>query len=463
MNSRSQMGKPKKQKLDGGEEMNEGCKSLSNLPDVLIGKILGLVPTKEAIRTSILSKRWEYLWTSVPNLDFTQAMLDKRTSLVNVVERALLLRGPADIKRFSLSFPVLSDASRVHSWISATVRRNVEVLSICLYGFKEPLKEPNLLPCSLFTSSTLKELELCLPCIFKVPCTVCFSSLRSLTLTLLVFSDDCSTQKLFSGCPVLEELTLQDCNWANLKFVSICAPKLLTLSINEMDLQYPRGSDGCQIMVFSGSLKDLSYVGRFQNDYCFYNLSSLTEAYICHNSTKSLRHLIYRFYKLLTALSSVRNLTICHTFFEDVQTNAPELLDYMPLFNDLTTLILESSPVDIRSKGLLRILQNCPCLQTMIFCEGISLSSEYAKDDGILEPWPPCFLSSLQVIEVNTFYGDLEEIHALEVLLKNAKVLEKMSITCSNNFQGAQEKKRDVNKQLSDVPKGSESCEIVLG
>lgn len=46
---------PKRQKLDGGEELDGGSKSLSNLPDVIILKVLSLLPTKDAIRTSILS------------------------------------------------------------------------------------------------------------------------------------------------------------------------------------------------------------------------------------------------------------------------------------------------------------------------------------------------------------------------------------------------------------------------
>lgn len=48
---------PKRQKLDGGEEVEGSSKSLSNLPDVVIQKIISLLETKDTIRTSILSKR----------------------------------------------------------------------------------------------------------------------------------------------------------------------------------------------------------------------------------------------------------------------------------------------------------------------------------------------------------------------------------------------------------------------
>lgn len=308
---------PKRQKLDGGEELDGGSKSLSNLPDVIILKILSLLPTKDAIRTSILSKRWEHQWTSIPYLEFYEGPLTNRSLLVNAVDRALLLRGPADIEVFGLAFAVLGDSYRVNAWISAIVRRNVEELSISL----DSVHEPVLLPDSLFTSATLVVLDLDMPCVFKVPRTICFSSLKSLSLKSVVFSDDYLTQKLFSGFPVLEDLSLTDCNWMNIKFVSIFAPKLRILTITEGGVEISRASessDGCQMMVFGDNLKYFDYVGEFLNECCFYNSSSLKKAeiHVCEYLFKRLRRTAYRFYKLLRGLSSVKHLTICNHTFE---------------------------------------------------------------------------------------------------------------------------------------------------
>ncbi|XP_024156089.1 F-box/LRR-repeat protein At3g26922 [Rosa chinensis] len=455
MDASSRMVQYKKQKLDRAEEMIGGSKSLSNLPDVLIVKILSLLPTKDAIRTSILSKRWEYIWTSLPNLKFIQWKFEnKRTLLVNAVERALILRGPADIKEFSLSFEVLGDALRVNTWISAVLQHNVEDLSLVLHSFKDPVS----LPRSLFMSATLKVLLLELPCIFKVPSTICFSSLRSLTLSSVVFSDDYSAQQLFSGCSVLEEIFLYGCNWANLNFVSISAPKLLRFTIDEGDSQILRGSDGCQIMVLGVRLAYFSYTGEFLDDYCFYN-SSANEALISLNSIKRVQHVSYRLNKLLNGLSSVKHLTICDTSFEVVQTNASEHL--MPSFNNLTTLIFERVEVDLGCKGLLAFLQNCPCLKYLIFCEGIGLYSDDAKDDGMLEPLPPCFLNSLEEIDVLEFCGDEDELHAMKVLLKCAMVLKKVTINWCSGVQVEPKTMKDINKQLLDLPRGSGNCKVV--
>lgn len=78
-----------------------------------------------------------------------------------------------------------------------------------------------------------------------------------------------------------------------------------------------------------------------------------------------------------------------------------------------------------------------------------------------MEPLPTCFLTGLKKIEVHEFHGSQEELYALKILLKNAMVLEKMIITCSDSFQVGSEKIRDVNKQLSDLTRASECCEVV--
>lgn len=86
-----------------------------------------------------------------------------------------------------------------------------------------------------------------------------------------MFSDDYSTQQLFSNCPVLEELSLEVCSWENLKFVSICAPKLLGLIIFEGSSELSSASDGCQITVVELAW-NIFISGEFLNEYIFVTL-----------------------------------------------------------------------------------------------------------------------------------------------------------------------------------------------
>nr|GEV27590.1 hypothetical protein [Tanacetum cinerariifolium] len=59
--------------MDGGDlSLNLFLDKISNLPSSIIEDILCLVPIKEAVRTSILSKDWRYNWTKIPKLAFSE-------------------------------------------------------------------------------------------------------------------------------------------------------------------------------------------------------------------------------------------------------------------------------------------------------------------------------------------------------------------------------------------------------
>ena len=48
---------------------------ISNLPETLICHILSFLPTKQAVATSVLAKRWIHLWCSVLAINFSNTEL----------------------------------------------------------------------------------------------------------------------------------------------------------------------------------------------------------------------------------------------------------------------------------------------------------------------------------------------------------------------------------------------------
>ncbi|XP_050288640.1 F-box/FBD/LRR-repeat protein At5g56420-like [Quercus robur] len=451
---------PKKPKLN--EELDvvdRNIKCLHNLPEEILRYILSLLPTKDAIRTSVLCKRWEYLWTSIPNLDFKGSELAKRKHFMNFVERVLLLRDSSDIKTFTLYCDVLRDASHVSAWISAAVRRNVQQLDISLCNFREPFS----LPHSLFTCMTLTELELEMPCILKLPPTICFTNLKTLNFRFVTFSSEYLTQKLFSGLPVLEELDLEYCNWVNIKVVIISAPKLLYIGITE-DTENQNDEKGCQVMISGVSLNVFYYLGEFYNEYRVYNSSSLVDASIFVDwSLQRQRQVAHRMYVLLTGFYRVKELILTDCALEALTyAEVVELLPHLPIFKNLEYLGFDESLVNLDNVALLKILQNSPRLKKMEFYGVINLSSDDERNDRILDPVPPCFLSQLNCIKVYDYTGDKEELSAVKILLKNAVFLDKMVITCSHHFAKDLENLKKVHEQLLKLPRGSKHCELVF-
>jgi len=307
MEENSLIDKPKRQKLSEEQGIDGNSKCIGNLPDAVLRHIISFLPIKDAVRTSVVSKRWKSLWTSNPILCFWKTLPAKRTLLMNFVERVICLRDDSDIKEFTLHCDVQGDASRVKSWITAAVRHNVQSLCICLSKLRGQFS----LPRCVFTCETLESFFLDMPCILKVPPIICFSNLKVLSIQSVTFSDDYTTQQFFSGLPVLEMLFLEECRWGCLKVLSICAPKLHSLVIREADILSQSDSDGCQVTVFGASLKEFFYTGEFFNEYWLYNSFSVERAEIdVSYSDKRARQVSYRMFKVLTGLPNVKDLRL---------------------------------------------------------------------------------------------------------------------------------------------------------
>ncbi|KAK9283995.1 hypothetical protein L1049_012254 [Liquidambar formosana] len=403
--------------------MDGSSKSIGDLPDMILQHILSLLPTEVAVGTSVLSKRWQYLWTSIPNLVFTEGLPAKRMLFLSFVERVLLLHDFSNVEKFSLTCDVLYDASRINAWISAAIRHNVQKIDICLDKFEEPF----VLPHCLFTCDSLKMLRVEMCHILKVPSSICFSSLRCLVLKGVIFSDEYSTEQLFSGCPILETLWIARCIWENLKAVSIFVPNLQKLAIEEFNYDDEDLSDvnGCEVNIFGMSLKSFHYSGDLLNEYCLCNSPSLVTAHIdvipsCENT----RIGAYRVKQLLIGLSSVNDLSISRGAIE-LLNEVEEFFTVLPVYRNLTYLQLTTVPMCFDFKALLNILQKSPCLETLIFHQGIKVSPSCVEDDdGILDPVPSCFLSHLKRIEVYNFKGNEEQLYVIKILLKKATMKE---------------------------------------
>lgn len=324
MDISSSMRKAKDFKLGLDRSFGEGKSRICSLPDSILHHILSFLDMKEAIKTSVLSKRWEFLWTSIPKLEFKEHFAqsdEKREEFMDFVERALLLHDSSSLHTFSLTCKVSSvgPTPRINSWIHAALRHKVQkmVLSLhfnCCHG-------SFMLPRHLFVSESLNELELDFFYDLRVPCSVYFPNLKILTLSKVFFMDDNSVKQLFSSCPNLVKLDIIQCKWNNLKSVYVSAPMLEGLKIFEFDGDEDIEPDSCKFMIYGPRLKVFHYAGALINEYCISEASSLLDARIDVNDTYNYgdsvsdREIAYHAHKLFEGLASVKDLYVSpHTF-----------------------------------------------------------------------------------------------------------------------------------------------------
>lgn len=310
--------KAKVQKLNDEGNVGDNVDRISNLPDNIIQRILSSLQTKDAVRTSVLSRRWRTKWTSVTNLDileFGSNMSQKRSLFMDFVDRVIALRKPLDIHLFALACEVFSDASRINSWVGAAVKHNVQHLLLQLHQIHE---EPFELPHCLFTCDTLRKAFIMADVLLKLPSSIHFSNLKTLTLKYVVFPNDRSTQPLFSGLPVLEELTLDRCSWRNVKAVTIALPMLHKLDMKENVAD----ADNCQFFIIAGNLKYFFYIGTLRNDYCIYDSLSLGCVFLALWGPDDIvesgrqREVGYRADRLLRGISCMKELMLTPYAFE---------------------------------------------------------------------------------------------------------------------------------------------------
>ncbi|CAL1353350.1 unnamed protein product [Linum trigynum] len=95
------------QVIVGGEERT--IDRLSDLPDGVLHHILSFLDTKCAVRTSLVSKRWRFLWRDVPALNFSRSVC-KRTAFAEYIRNLLSLRSnDAPVASITFNF--------VYSWM----------------------------------------------------------------------------------------------------------------------------------------------------------------------------------------------------------------------------------------------------------------------------------------------------------------------------------------------------------
>lgn len=207
---------------------------ISRFPDGVLHHILSFLPTKDVLRTSILSKRWKLVLDTYPILDFSwgdcaeqssDAMYSENasdeyrqmlTKFMNYVDTSIFrfCKYKFSMQKFKL-FLVLPDlelSSHLDKWVQKVIENGAKEVDfgIDLPGYLH-FKKPYSMPDAIFAAKSVTVLKL-FGCNVKLEESFCIKlhSLQKLALKE-VQMDDHLLRRIVTCCPLIEDISLRFC------------------------------------------------------------------------------------------------------------------------------------------------------------------------------------------------------------------------------------------------------------
>ncbi|ONK81616.1 uncharacterized protein A4U43_C01F31140 [Asparagus officinalis] len=430
---------------------------LSSLPDPLLTFILSLMPTKQSITTSILSKRWRYLYRFVTHLHLLDENLlptsddDNRStiqiweSMLNSVQ--LSVHGPIHVCRISFSPSKNHYILRMNDFLMSLIERGIRELSVMNRGGGGCFYE---LPSLVFFCSTLEKLELgkCMLSILP-PSPSNFSNIRSLILSGVYFTND-QFQQMVSCCRLLETLKVDCC--VKVRNFRIAARKLWSLEIitlNRIQISL-RDTEQLREATFS-------FLSAY-NDTCirYYDDSSREE------DEDQADRLVQLFMDLSCCYHLERlSLHFCTDFAECLQWQRAEFPLSLPPQYHLKSVKKLDMEISLSNHQLATVLScllnSCPNLRELRIKDKEHLHTIGSYWEGQNPSW--CLINNLRTIQICKV--NLRQSYwmgFIKFLLMNACVCERITI----QYYGDPCSKKLVEQKLKMIQWGSPQAILEL-
>ncbi|KAK6934413.1 Leucine-rich repeat 2 [Dillenia turbinata] len=426
----------KKQGVLSESEVDEGEDRISHLPDSVFSHILSFLPILTAGTTRVLSSRWRNLWPSVTNLKFEFCDYNYRHDVewfTDFVDGVMINCEALKIHSFRLKSWKRMDCSRVYNWICSAIMWRVEVLDLTLN-----MTDPIYLPRSFFFCKSLVGLVLNGEFVLDVPFRACFPSLKRLDLRSVLFVDDESVERLFCGCPMLEELIVFRTVWDGVRVFKISSHSLKMLYLQVTTSYWTKSIRNYEyvLVLDAPNLAKLELHDDHSENFLICNLQSVIDATIdvlepdsdwAIDGTYSERLAL----TLLAGISNTRSLSLSGDTLQALCV----LRDYkLPTFHSLTHLGLHMNVIKHGWYLFGELLHSMPNLEVLVFERGLVdldvMDSDFIQTWNIPFSVSSCLLLHVKTIEIFEFVLRKDELLILLYLLAIAKVLQKITVHC---------------------------------
>ncbi|XP_057772069.1 F-box/LRR-repeat protein At3g26922-like [Salvia miltiorrhiza] len=403
--------------MDQSQESEPGSLDrLSDLPDSLILEILSLLSSsiRDVVRTTILSKRWKDLWTTVPRFKY-----DFRDEDPNFIRGALVQWKGAKILDFSLCFihndPPSSDI--IDSLLLLAMEKQVEELTVDL---KPSMSMEYYAPQRLYSCSSIT--RLCLSyCSVQIKENVQWNQLVSLTLEHVdsVKVSSVTMSQILSGAPRLEQLILWPLEVNEDFYIVSTSLKFLEIGLGDYNHSVVYEILG----IWAPNLLFLEFSGDIYG-ICFLDVPSLTHARLDFiDEPPPLETFDY----LLWSIRHVTDLTLSDVGIQLLHEMKEK--DMFVQFSNVTFLNVTTSKVE----KMLNVLDMFPQLVTL-YAELDELGSNMDQEfDEANATFSTSSLLHLKTVHIAWYLCDALILPFLKIILENARVLEEIVFRWKGN------------------------------
>ncbi|XP_021722869.1 F-box/LRR-repeat protein 13-like [Chenopodium quinoa] len=207
---------------------------ISSLHDTTLCHILSFLPTKSAVKTCVLSKRWKKVWNQVPVLDFTEIpdgchplCNGAKISYNKFVNKVLAENNAFYLQRFCYEFSCDDDCDYYESWLNAAKKRECYEIDLNFtlggsrsYKFIE-----------MMYGMGVKILKLTGVKMNDTPESFHLPSLEIVHFVKVEFNGSEYMKRFTSNCAALKTIIIKECTgFAEMLFVESLALKSLEIS-----------------------------------------------------------------------------------------------------------------------------------------------------------------------------------------------------------------------------------------
>ncbi|XP_013730364.1 FBD-associated F-box protein At5g18780-like [Brassica napus] len=435
--------------MQGGRSGTSGEDRISMLPESLLCHILTFLPTKESVRTSVLSSRWRDIWLWVPRLDLDQSDFSEENTCVSFIDKFLNFRGESYLRGFKLNTD-RNDDDEGPSVEEACLMRVVNKCKIQHFEIKNYFGFCYLEMSLVFSMcDTLVSLKLSFVMMSDYDQSCSLPCLKTLHLEKVVFQSDEVAEALISSSPVLKDLKMSQSEYDSVQVLRVRSKSLKSFTLERADPDRVENSLETVVM----DTPSLEYLNLINYQYTSFQIVSMSES-VKFDIDVVLLSIICNF---LSFVSHVRDMTISRRTLEFIYYHLEinRRSKFYGLARLRATMFSNSSPAMLPV-----ILEACPNLKHLT----LELVYHFLVTEGtsrLLNLLPPSLISSLESVEIESPITDkATELELVRYFLENSTRLEKLVLRLNQSC--LRKHKPGFLKQLIESPRCSGLCQFVI-